>query len=216
MIESLKYITSKLTVKKLKYIRKIYILTSILIGIISPLICLYFAKEVKLTEKPLSYFALIHKTSLFWLISLIILAIGIFWNGKVVINKFINNRILNLILKIILLLSSISLIGTAFITMKYGLAHKIFALSFFLSYNFFVFLFGLFMSISQVRQGFFSVITGSLMLLSALLIIPFPSYGIAEIVYIQICVYWNLIMFIKSNKLIGKKIIDTRRKPRIS
>ena len=55
------------------------------------------------------------------------------------INKFINNRILNLILKIILLLSSISLIGTAFITMKYGLAHKIFALSFFLSYNFFVF-----------------------------------------------------------------------------
>ena len=216
MIESLKYITSKLTVKKLKYIRKIYILTSILIGIISPLICLYFAKEVKLTEKPLSYFALIHKTSLFWLISLIILAIGIFWNGKVVINKFINNRILNLILKIILLLSSISLIGTAFITMKYGLAHKIFALSFFLLYNFFVFLFGLFMSFSQVRQGFFSVITGSLMLLSALLIIPFPSYGIAEIVYIQICVYWNLIMFIKSNKLIGKKIIDTRRKPRIS
>ena len=82
MIESLKYITSKLTVKKLKYIRKIYILTSILIGIISPLICLYFAKEVNLTEKPLSYFALIHKTSLFWLISLIILAIGIFWNGK--------------------------------------------------------------------------------------------------------------------------------------
>ena len=72
------------------------------------------------------------------------------------------------------------------------------------------------MSFSQVRQGFFSVITGSLMLLSALLIIPFPSYGIAEIVYIQICVYWNLIMFIKSNKLIGKKIIDTRRKPRIS
>ena len=216
MIESVKYITSKLTVKKLKYIRKIYILTSILIGIISPLICLYFAKEVNLTEKPLSYFALIHKTSLFWLISLIILAIGIFWNGKEVINKFINNRILNLILKIILSLSFISLIGTALITMKYGLAHKIFALSFFLLYNFFVFLFGLFMSFSQVRQGFFSVITGSLMLLSALLIIPFPSYGIAEIVYIQICVYWNLIMFIKSNKLIGKKIIDTRRKPRIS
>ena len=216
MIESVKYITSKLTVKKLKYIRKIYILTSILIGIISPLICLHFAKEVNLTEKPLSYFALIHKTSLFWLISLIILAIGIFWNGKEVINKFINNRILNLILKIILLLSSISLIGTALITMKYGLAHKIFALSFFLLYNFFVFLFGLFMSFSQVREGFFSVINGSLMLLSALLIIPFPSYGIAEIVYIQICVYWNLIMFIKSNKLIGKKIIDTRRKPRIS
>lgn len=209
-------ITSNLIVKRVKYIRKIYILLSIIIGIISPLICLFFAKEVDITEKPLSYFALIDKTSLLWFFCLIILSFGIFWNGKEIINKYIKRRKLNQILKLVLSLSTISLIGTAIITMKFGLAHKIFALSFFLLYNFFVFLFGLFNSFSQVRQGLFSVITGSLMLLSALLIIPFPSYGIAEIVYIQICVYWNLVMFVRTNKLIRKKIINTRRKSRIS
>ena len=178
-----------------------YILFSIFIGITSPIICLYFAKDVNLIEKPLSYFALVDSTSLTWFISLIIVALGLFWNGNERINQLIKNIKHKLLLKLILTSSTFCLIGTATITMEFGLIHKLFAGSFFLLYNFFVFLFGLFRSLSQVRQGFFSVITGSLMLLSALLIIPFPSYGIAEIVYIQLCVYWNLVLFLKGTKI---------------
>ena len=198
-------ITSNFMRKRIRFIRKIYILLSILIGIFSPLICLYFAKDVNLTEKPLSYFALIDSTSLTWFISLIIIAIGLFWNGNERINQLIKNNKHKLLLKLILITSTLSLIGTAMITMKFELTHKLFAASFFLTYNFFVFLFGLFRSFSQVRKGFFSVITGSLMLLSILLVIPFPSYGVAEIVYIQLCVCWNLILFIKGNKINKKK-----------
>ena len=205
MVETIYNITSNFVMKRIRFIRKIYILFSICIGILSPLVCLYFAKDVNLTEKPLSYFALIDSTSLTWFISLIIIAIGLFWNGNERINQLIKNKKQKLILTLILTISTLSLIGTATITMKFELAHKLFAASFFLVYNFFVFLFGLFRSFSQVRKGFFSVITGSLMLLSILLVIPFPSYGIAEIVYIQLCVYWDLILFIKGNRINKKK-----------
>ena len=205
MVEIIYNMTSNLVTKRIKFIRKIYILFSILIGILSPLICLYFAKDVNLTEKPLSYFALVDSTSLTWFISLIIISVGILWNGNEIINLLIKNKKYKILLKLILISSSFCLIGTAVVTMKFELAHKIFAGSFFLLYNFFIFLFGFFRSFSQVRQGFFSVTTSSLMLLSALLVIPFPSYGIAEIIYIQLCIYWNLILFIKVNK-INKKL----------
>jgi hypothetical protein len=205
MVEIIYNMTSNLVTKRIKFIRKIYILFSILIGILSPLICLYFAKDVNLAEKPLSYFALVDSTSLTWFISLIIISIGILWNGNGIINLLIKKKKHKILLKLILISSSFCLIGTATVTMEFELAHKLFAGSFFLLYNFFIFLFGLFRSLSQVRQGLFSVITGSLMLLSALLVIPFPSYGIAELIYTQLCIYWNLILFIKVNR-INKKL----------
>tara|TARA_B100001029_G_C15039171_1_gene442336 strand:+ start:192 stop:821 length:630 start_codon:yes stop_codon:yes gene_type:complete len=205
MVETIYNITSNFVIKRIKFIRKIYILFSIFIGILSPLVCLYFAKDVNLTEKPLSYFALVDSTSIIWFISLIIIAIGLFWNGNERINQLIKNKKYKLLLKLLLITSSFSLIGTATITMKFELAHKLFAASFFLIYNFFVFLFGLIRSLSQVREGFFSVTMGSLMLLSILLLIPFPSYGVAEIVYIQLCICWNLVLFIKGQKINKKK-----------
>tara|TARA_B100001250_G_scaffold353971_1_gene327565 strand:+ start:181 stop:810 length:630 start_codon:yes stop_codon:yes gene_type:complete len=205
MIETIYNITSNFAIKRIKFIRKIYILFSIFIGILSPLVCLYFAKDVNLTEKPLSYFALVDSTSIIWFISLIIIAIGLFWNGNARINQLIRNKNYKLLLKLALIISTFSLIGTATITMKFELAHKLFAASFFLIYNFFVFLFGLIRSLSQVREGFFSVTMGSLMLLSILLLIPFPSYGVAEIVYIQLCICWNLVLFIKGQKINKKK-----------
>ena len=205
MVEIIYNMTSNLVTKRIKFIRKIYILFSIFIGILSPLICLYFAQDINLTEKPLSYFALVDSTSLTWFTSLIIISVGILWNGNEIINLLIKNIKHKILLKLILISSSFCLIGTAIVTMEFELAHKIFAGSFFLLYNFFVFLFGLLRSLSQVRQGFFSVTTGSLMLLSALLVIPFPSYGIAEIIYIQLCISWNLVLFVKVNK-INKKL----------
>ena len=90
--------------------------------------------------------------------------------------------------------------------MDYGLLHKVPAILFFLFYNFFIFIFGLFRSFSQVRNGFFSVCVGSLMLLSTLFLIPFPKGGISEILYIQLMAYWNLLMFIKGNQKSKNKL----------
>jgi len=86
--------------------------------------------------------------------------------------------------------------------MDFGPFHKIPALLFFLTYNFFIFLFGLARSRSYVRKGLFSALTGSCMLLSSLLLIPFPSYGVAEIVYILLIFFWNIVMWLQQQKLI--------------
>ena len=39
------------------------------------------------------------------------------------------------------------------------------------------------------------------MLLSSLLLIPFPSYGVAEVIYIMLVFFWNITIFIKTNKI---------------
>ena len=38
------------------------------------------------------------------------------------------------------------------------------------------------------------------MLLSTLLLIPFPEGGVSEILYIQLIAFWNLFMLYKGNK----------------
>jgi hypothetical protein len=41
------------------------------------------------------------------------------------------------------------------------------------------------------------------MLLSSLLLIPFPSYGVAELVYIFLIFLWNIVMWLQQQKLIS-------------
>jgi len=201
--------------QRVKIIRKIYISLSILIGILSPLV-IYISfidwngdGVISNTdffdprEKPLSYFGIIDKTSTIWTISLIIVAIALLWGGFTRVNQFFKSIKQKFILKTIVFFSFVCLIMTAVIPMNEGLWHKLPAILFFLSYNFFVFLFGLFRSLSQVRDGFFSVCIGSLMLLSILFLIPFPKGGVSEILYIQLISFWNLFMLVKGNKKIS-------------
>ncbi len=202
--------------QRVKKIRKIYIGFSILIGILSPLVVyisfvdwngdgvINNADFFDPREKPLSYFGIIDKTSTIWTISLIIVAVGLVWGGFTRINQFFKNLKQKNTLKTIVFFSFTCLIITAIIPMNEGLWHKLPAILFFLSYNFFIFLFGLFRSFSQVRNGFFSVCIGSLMLLSTLFLIPFPKGGISEILYIQLIAYWNLLMLVKGNKRVKK------------
>lgn len=204
--------------QRVKIIRKIYICLSILIGVLSPLV-IYISfidwngdgiinnnDFFDPREKPLSYFGIIDKTSTIWTISLIIVAMGLLWGGFTRVNQFFKNTKYKLILKTIVFFSFICLIMTAVIPMNEGLWHKLPAILFFLSYNFFVFLFGLFRSLSQVRNGFFSVCIGSLMLLSILFLIPFPKGGVSEILYIQLISFWNLFMLIKGNKKVSNQL----------
>jgi len=190
--------------KTVKKIRKIYIFFSILLGIISPLIYLFFFPEFDPRKEPVSYFGTQDSTSLFFTFSLIIFSTALLWNGLKIIRNFIKRKKFKPILKVTLITSSISLILTGIIPMNYNILHEIPALCFFLTYNFFVFFFGLIRSLSYVRRGLFSVITGSLMLLSALLLIPFSSYGVSELVYLFLLIFWNTIMW-RRKKLIIKK-----------
>ena len=218
MIYQIIYNTELSMSKKVKKIRKLYISFSILIGILSPLV-IYIsfvdwngdglinnADFFDPREKPLSYFGIIDKTSLVWTTILIIVAIALFWGGVTRINQFFKDFKQKIILKSVVLFSFICLIMVALIPMNEGLWHKLPAILFFLSYNFFVFCFGLFRSFSQVRNGFFSVCIGSLMLLSTLFLIPFPKGGVSEILYIQLISFWNLLMMYKGNKRSNSQI----------
>jgi len=223
MIYDIIYNIETSMLERIKTIRKIYIGFSLLIGILSPLVIyvsfvdwngdgiINNADFFDPREKPLSYFGIIDTTSTIWIVSLIILAIGILWGGIVRVNQFFKDFNQKLILKSIIVFSFICLMMTAIIPMTEGWWHKLPAILFFLSYNFFIFMFGLFRSFSQVRNGFFSVCIGSLMLLSTLFLIPFPKGGISEILYIQLMTYWNLLMFIKGNRRAKMKLTSPKQ-----
>ncbi|MEE2930936.1 MAG: DUF998 domain-containing protein [Bacteroidota bacterium] len=183
-----------------KRLRRIYITISILLGILSPIICYILLPEFNIIKHPLSYFGIVEQTNMFWQFSLIIISFGLVINGIRRVNQFIKRKNFHIILKSILIVSTIFLILTALFTMKYDFWHHLFAILFFLTYNFFVFLFGIIRSLSYVRRGINSVIIGCLMLLSSLLILPFPSSGIAEVIYITLIILWNSLFFLKGMK----------------
>lgn len=183
-----------------KKLRRIYITISILLGIFSPILCYILLPEFNIIEHPLSYFGVVEKTNLFWQVSLILIALGLLVNGLRAINNFIRRIGFHIALKIILLTSVFFLILTASFSMQYDFWHHLFAILFFLLYNFFVFFFGLIRSLSYVRRGLFSVVIGCLMLFSSLLLLPFPSSGIAEIAHISLIIFWNTSIFLKRKK----------------
>jgi len=188
---------SRLNIKK---IRKAYLSFCIFLGFFSPAICLYLFPEYDPRIQPVSYFGILKSTSSIFTFSLVIFSTAIYWNGISSVKKIIKNKKYKFWLISILTFSSICLFLTGVISMNFGPLHGIPAILFFLSYNFYVFLFGIVRSTSYVRRGLFSVLTGSSMLLSSLLLIPFPSYGVAEIVYIFLVLFWNTIIWMKKNQ----------------
>ena len=114
-------------------------------------------------------------------------------NEIVIFNKLKTLRIL----RILLTVSFVSLFLTAVVPMNRYVLHRISASGFFLTYNFFVFFFGISRSLKYLRKGLLSIFIGALMLLSSLLLIPFPSYGVFEIVYILLIILWNANLFYK-------------------
>ena len=143
-------------------------------------------------EKPLSDFGIQEPTWLLWNSTLVFLSIGIFLNAYTSLRFYFKKRRYRYPLKILLLSSSLSLFFTGTIPMDYDVYHKIPAFLFFFTYNLFVFLFGLFRSLKYVRRGVFSIFIGLSMLASLLLLLPFPSYGVFEIVYFSLILVWNI------------------------
>ena len=135
---------------------------------------------------------MIEPTWLLWNSTLVFLSIGIFLNAYTSLRYYFKKRRLRYPLKMLLISSSVSLFLIGTIPMDFEIYHKIPAFLFFFTYNLFVFLFGLFRSLKYLRRGMFSIFIGLSMLASLLLLLPFPSYGVFEIVYFSFILIWNI------------------------
>ena len=175
-----------------KVLRRCYLIFSILLGIIAPLYCWFLRPGFNPMERPLSDFGIQEPTWLLWNSTLVLLSIGIFLNAYTALRYYFKQRRYRYPLKVLLLTSSFSLFFTGTISMDYELFHKIPAFLFFFSYNLFIFLFGLFRSLRYLRTGVFSMLIGVSMLFSLLLLLPFKSYGVFEIVYFTLILIWNI------------------------
>ena len=112
----------------IKKIRRTYLASSIITGLISPIICIYLFPEFDPRIHPVSYFGILQNTSFIFIISLIIFSIAIFWNGIVIIEKLIKKKYYKFWLQLILLIASCNLFLTGIITMDFGPFHKVPAL----------------------------------------------------------------------------------------
>jgi hypothetical membrane protein len=156
-------------------------------------------------DKPLSDFGISGETWLLWNSTLVFLAIGIFLNSYTSLRFYFKKRRFRYPLKILLIISSFCLFFTGTIPMDYELYHKVPAFFFFFSYNLFIFLFGLFRSFKYVRTGILSIFIGLAMTFSLLLLLPFKSYGVFEIVYFALILTWNIYFLIQRMKEEGMK-----------
>jgi hypothetical membrane protein len=177
-----------------RFWRRIYLIICLLLGAVTPLVCWYMIPDFNPIEKPLSYFGVVAHTSFIWNATLLVLAVGIYLNAQASFKAYFRKRRYRRFLRVLLWAAVCFLFLTAIVDMEHSLIHKLSAALFFITYNFFVFCFGLLRSLKYVRKGLFSVVIGSLMLLSSLLLLPFPSYGVFEIAYLSLILYWNSIL----------------------
>lgn len=183
--------------RKARIWRRLYLGFTLSLGLISPLVCWYLIPDFNPITKPLSYFGVAELTAWYWNLSLLILAYGLYTNANRSVCAGFKKPHQRKILHTILLIAIVGLCLTAVISMDYQLMHRISACAFFLVYNFFVFCFGYLKSRRYVRTGIYSMCVGSLMLLSSLLLLPFPSYGVFELAYCLLLLVWNVHLFYK-------------------
>ena len=181
-----------MNLSKIKLLRRVFLIFCISCGVFVPFYCWYQYPDFNPIHQPLSHFGIIEPTWLLWNSTLVLLSIGIFWNAYTSLRHYFKQRRLRYPLKILLIFSSVCLFLTATIPMSFGNYHKIPAFLFFFTYNLFVFLFGLFRSLKYLRRGVFSIFIGLSMLSSLLLLLPFKSYGVFEIVYFALILIWNI------------------------
>jgi hypothetical protein len=190
-------------------IRRIYLMGSLSLGVLAPLFCWYMIPDFNPIYRPLSYFGVDELTFWYWNISVLIIASALYINAYRSIPIYFTNLNQRKFLEIVLSMAFIALCAVALVSMDNYIVHRFAAYSFFLVYNFFVFCFGFIRSLKYVRRGLFSISIGILMLLSSLLLIPFPSYGLFEIVYFFLLLLWNTHIFYKrieyEDRIIKKK-----------
>ena len=186
-----------MSIIKARKIRRIYLVVSLSLGVLAPLFCWYMIPDFNPIDRPLSYFGVAERTFWYWNSSVIIIASALLINAYRSIPIYFTKPRERLVLELLLSISFIALCGVALVSMENFIAHRITAYTFFLTYNFFIFCFGFIRSLKYVRRGIFSITIGILMLLSSLLLLPFPSYGVFEIAYFFLLLLWNTHLFYK-------------------
>lgn len=186
-----------MSIIKARKIRRIYLVVSLSLGVLAPLFCWYMIPDFNPIDRPLSYFGVAERTFWYWNSSVIIIASALLINAYRSIPIYFTKPRERLVLELLLSISFIALCGVALVSMENFIAHRITAYTFFLTYNFFIFCFGFIRSLKYVRRGIFSITIGTLMLLSSLLLLPFPSYGVFEIAYFFLLLLWNTHLFYK-------------------
>ena len=186
-----------MSIIKARKIRRIYLVVSLSLGVLAPLFCWYMIPDFNPIDRPLSYFGVAERTFWYWNSSVLLIASALLINAYRSIPIYFTKPRERLVLELLLSISFIALCGVALVSMENFIAHRITAYTFFLTYNFFIFCFGFIRSLKYVRRGIFSITIGILMLLSSLLLLPFPSYGVFEIAYFFLLLLWNTHLFYK-------------------
>jgi len=78
--------------KKIKRLRRIYIIISIIIGVTAPLLCYFLLPTFNIKSEPLSKFGISTQTSKIWFWSLIAISLGLWLNGEYRIKELIKRE----------------------------------------------------------------------------------------------------------------------------
>ena len=79
--------------KKIKRLRRIYIIISIIIGVTAPLLCYFLLPTFNIKSEPLSKFGISTQTSKIWFWSLIVISLGLWLNGEYRIKELIKRTL---------------------------------------------------------------------------------------------------------------------------
>ena len=92
-------------INRVRFWRRVYLLFSMSLGVLSPLICWYMIPDFNPIEKPLSYFGVAEITAWYWNLSLIMISLAIYLNAKkslpIYFKKLKTLRILRILLTVL-------------------------------------------------------------------------------------------------------------------
>lgn len=188
-----------MSINTFRKIIKFYNNTSILFGILIPIICYNILPDINIFNDPLSRFGIEENTKYLWITFNIMISISMYSIGRNS-NKYIDNPYHKKILDILNILSSIFLTLSALITMDIRIIHLTLASLFFTSSNIYIFIFGYFMKNKNIKTSIISIIITTINILFLILIFYFKiSYGIFEVAFILNLIIWYFYIVNKYN-----------------
>jgi hypothetical membrane protein len=188
-------------------IKKIHSIISSTLFFVVLLFCISNNKELNLTDHSLSHFGINYKTATLWNWSLFFLGVVLYIHALRSIFRYYTDGKISSNLIIIFSLSSLSLLLTAIVDMRFKI-HNFFAISYFIGYIISIFLFGYKLLKTDFRIGITSIIISI-----ACLIFPitttyiFKGWAIPELIHTLFILCWVVVLsFDKEWKQVLKKI----------
>lgn len=193
--------------ERISKIKKIHSIVTSTLFFVVLLFCISNTRELNLRDYSLSHFGIEHKTAKIWQSTLIVVAIALYLLSLKNIFRYYTHGKISSNLIVIFSISSINLLLTALINMRWDM-HDVFAISYFIGYTISIFLFGYKLLNSDFRIGITSIIISL-----ACLIFPiistyiFTGWAIPELIHTTFIFCWVIMLsFDKEWKNFLKKI----------